>query len=193
MNRQSSLVLRMGIAVFVLTLVLFGMIARKQWTLNTGTPVVLETKPVDPRSLFRGDYVRLNYTINTLDTAAYPALSEVKRGDVVCVALAPGKPYWQAVSVSTACPDTPSVFLKGRVDRVSRRWNSETRKYEATSQVRVKYGVENYFVPEGTGRSIERPAAGEKISIEVAVDRFGNAGIRAVLVNGIPRYIETLF
>ncbi|HKI61669.1 MAG TPA: GDYXXLXY domain-containing protein [Mariprofundaceae bacterium] len=193
MNRQSSPVLRVGIAMLVLTLVLFGMIARKQWTLDTGTPVVLETKPVDPRSLFRGDYVRLNYAINTLDTAVYPALSGVKRGDVVCVVLAPGKPYWHPESVSTACPDTTSIFLKGRVERVSRRWNSETRKYEAASQVRVKYGIENYFVPEGTGRSIERPAADEKVSIEVAVDRFGNAGIRAVLINGIPRYIETLF
>jgi len=193
MNNQPSLALRMGVAVAVLTLVLFGMIARKQWTLSTGTSVVLETKPVDPRSLFRGDYVRLNYTINTLDTAAYPELSHVKRGDVVYVSLAAGSPYWQPERVSLACPDAPSVVLKGRVERVSRHWNNTTRKYDAASEVRVKYGIENYFVPEGAGRAIERPAAGEKVSIQVAVDRFGNAGIRAVLLNGVPRYIETLF
>lgn len=64
---------------------------------------------------------------------------------------------------------------------------------DKVSQVRVKYGIENYFVPEGEGRAIERPSAGEKISIEVAVDRCGNAGIRAVLINGKPRYVERLF
>ena len=39
---------------------LAAMIADKQWTLNTGTQVVLQTEPVDPRSLFMGDYARLN-------------------------------------------------------------------------------------------------------------------------------------
>ncbi|MCF7821169.1 MAG: GDYXXLXY domain-containing protein [Mariprofundaceae bacterium] len=194
MSQKLSLTLRMGIVVVMLTLVLFGMIARKQWTLATGTPVVLETQPVDPRSLFRGDYVRLNYTINTLDSAGYPALSTVKRGDTVYVTLVPGEPYWQPKTVSTECPnDASSVVLKGRVDRVNRRWNRETRQYEVSHNVRVKFGVEHYFVPEGTGRAIERPVGGEKVSIEVAVDRFGNAGIRAVLINGVPRYIETLF
>jgi uncharacterized membrane-anchored protein len=193
MSQKLSLALRIGIVVVMLTLVLFGMIARKQWTLVTGTPVVLETRPVDPRSLFRGDYVRLNYTINTLDSAKYPALSTVKRGDVVFVTLVPGEVYWQPETVSTECPGTDSVVLKGRVDRVNRRWNREMRQYEVSHNVRVKFGIENYFVPEGAGRAIERPAEGEKVSIEVAVDRFGNAGIRAVLINGVPRYIETLF
>ncbi|MDT8375626.1 MAG: GDYXXLXY domain-containing protein [Mariprofundaceae bacterium] len=193
MNHKPGLALRIGIVVVVLTLVLLGMVARKQWTLATGTPVVLETQPVDPRSLFRGDYVRLNYTINTLDSARYPALSTVKRGDTVYVTLVPGEPYWQPETVSVECPDTPAVVLKGRVDRVNRRWNSQTRQYEVSHNVRVKFGIEHYFVPEGEGRAIERPVGGEKVSIEVAVDRFGNAGIRAVLVNGVPRYIETLF
>jgi len=193
MSQKLSPALRIGIVVVMLSLVLFGMIARKQWTVATGTPVVLETQPVDPRSLFRGDYVRLNYTINTLDSAKYPALSMVKRGDVVFVTLVPGEIYWQPETVSTERPDAPSVALKGRVDRVSRRWNNQTRKYEVSHNVRVKFGIENYFVPEGTGRAIERPAGGEKVSIEVAIDRFGNAGIRSVLINGVPRYIETLF
>ena len=52
------------LAVVIQTGVLVAMVAMKQWTLTTGTPVVLETKPVDPRSLFRGDYVRLNYAIS---------------------------------------------------------------------------------------------------------------------------------
>ena len=57
----------------------------------------------------------------------------------------------------------------------------------------VRYGIESYFIPEGEGRELERPAPGEEISILVAVDRFGNAGIKAVLINGQPRYVEKLF
>ena len=193
MKREFSPAFRLTIVVVVLTLVLFGMIGRKQWTLATGTPVVLETQPIDPRSLFRGDYVRLNYTINTLESDHF-ALPEVKRGDVVYVTLQKDDLYWQAVSVSTKRPETDAVVIRGRVDRVdSQRWNRQTQKLEDVRQVRVEYGIENYFVPEGTGRSLERPVQGEKVSIEVAVDKCGNAGIRAVLVNGQPRYVETLF
>jgi hypothetical protein len=57
----------------------------------------------------------------------------------------------------------------------------------------VRYGIENYFVPEGEGRALERPKPNEKVTIQVAVDRYGRAGIQAVLVNGQPRYVERLF
>ncbi len=55
--------IRLGliIAVALQTLALFAMVGMKQYTLSAGTPVLLETRTVDPRSLFRGDYVRLNY------------------------------------------------------------------------------------------------------------------------------------
>jgi len=185
--------LRLVFVVVVLTLVLAGMIGRKQWTLITGTPVVLETQPVDPRSLFRGDYVRLNYTINTLGSDRFE-LPDVQRGDVVYVTLKKGDPYWQPVAVSTERPEDDAVAIKGRVDRVSKqRWNRDTRKMEEVSELRLKYGIENYFVPEGTGRALERPAQGEKVSMEVAVDKCGNAGIKSVLVNGQLRFVETLF
>ena len=37
------------------------------WPLKYGQPVLLKTEPVDPRSLFRGNYVRLNYGITRVD------------------------------------------------------------------------------------------------------------------------------
>jgi hypothetical protein len=46
---------------------------------------------------------------------------------------------------------------------------------------------------EGTGRQIERPPGGEKISIFAAVDARGKAGILAVLLDGKARYRENLF
>ena len=44
------------IGLFWLVLIL-GFVAYKEMTLQTGEEVVLKTVPVDPRDLFRGDYV----------------------------------------------------------------------------------------------------------------------------------------
>jgi uncharacterized membrane-anchored protein len=40
------------------------LIVQKEQLLATGTPVLLELAPVDPRSLIQGDYMRLDYTIS---------------------------------------------------------------------------------------------------------------------------------
>jgi len=41
--------------------------------------------------------------------------------------------------------------------------------------IQVKYGVENYYVPEGEGSALERPTPGEAISLRLVVDKNGNA------------------
>ena len=45
--------------------VLGSMIARSTWTLITGETILLHVIPVDPRDLFRGDYVILAYDFTT--------------------------------------------------------------------------------------------------------------------------------
>lgn len=40
----------------------------KQIILKTGKTILLETLPVDPRDLLRGDYVVLSYKIGTLES-----------------------------------------------------------------------------------------------------------------------------
>jgi len=188
--------LRLIIVIALQSVVLMSMIAMKQWTLSTGTPVVLETQPIDPRSLFQGDYVRLNYTISTLRLAELPSDRPFKTHEWIYVLVRIGDPYWEPVSLHHERPASPPdhVALKGTVLGMgNRRWNREAQSWEATEHLMVRYGIENYFLPEGEGRDLERPRPGDKISIRVAVDRFGNAGIKAVLVNGQARYTESLF
>lgn len=191
-----SVKLRLAIILLFQTAVLLFMIGMNQWTLKTGTPVVLETQPVDPRSLFRGDYVRLNYKIGTLRLDEVFSNREFKRHEKIYVVLEKGGPYWQPVSVHHERPVIPphQVAIKGEVRDVGRKlWNPELGSWEEIDYVTVHYGIENYFVPEGEGRALERPRPDEKISILVAVDEFGNAGIKSVMVNGEARYTETLF
>ncbi len=40
-----------------------ALVTQKERLLATGTPVLLELAPVDPRSLIQGDYMRLDYAI----------------------------------------------------------------------------------------------------------------------------------
>ena len=178
---------------------LVAMIADKQWTLNTGTPVVLQTVPVDPRSLFMGDYARLSYSISQLHLDGDTALGGdkiFKRHDAVWVALKPDPAGAKAVSVhhdrSGIPPDL--LALKGEVQHFSENeWDRTTNKSVKRRTLNVRYGIEQYYVQEGTGSQIERPQGGEKVSILVAIDTCGKAGILAVLLDGRERYRETLF
>ncbi len=188
--------LRIAIIIALQTLALFSMIAMRQWTLNTGTSVILETVPIDPRSLFSGDYVRLNYKISNIRVDEISGDKEFKRHDCVYVLLKEGDPYWQPLSIHRNKPVAPPghVAIKGEVIYLNDViWNQETQKSEKVKNINIRYGIESYFVPEGEGRGLERPKEGEKVTIRVAVDRYGNAGIKSLLVNGNERYTESLF
>ena len=169
------------------------MIGMKQWTLSTGTPVLLETQPIDPRSLFRGDYVRLNYTISNLKPSELTGDDEFKKHDVVYVTLKKQKKYWVPQSVTHEAPQNNTLFLKGKIEYVRKQtWNQETGASEDISNIQIKNGIENYFVPEGEGLELERRDNDQIVDIRVAVDKFGKAGIKAILVNNEERYLESL-
>ena len=190
---------RLFVVVLVQTLILLAMIGMRQWTLTTGIPVILETQPIDPRSLFSGDYVRLNYKVSDLRLEELAGDRLFKRHDTVFVVLArdgeSGGEYWKAVSVHRGRPHSGDgqAVIKGRVEYTGdTMWDAARSKAVEVKHLHVRYGIEDYFVQEGTGRALERPQQNEKVSIQVAVDRYGNAGIKAVLVNGRPKYVETL-
>lgn len=178
---------------------LIAMIANKQWTLNTGTPVVLQTEPVDPRSLFMGDYARLNYPISRLRLDGDKGIGgdkDFKRHDTVWVALKAEPDDARAISVHHQRSAVPAglIALKGEVQYLNEHdWDAASRKSIKQRTLHVRYGIEQYYVQEGTGRSVERPQGGEKVSIRVAIDARGNAGILAVLFDGRERFRETLF
>lgn len=188
--------LRIVIIVALQTAALIGMVGMKQYTLSTGVPVVLKTQPIDPRSLFSGDYVRLNYSISQLSLDKLDGDKEFERNDTVYVVVRQETEYWEALSVHRDLPTVLAgqVPIKGRVEYVSQRnWRPRGETPEMVKTINVKYGVENYYVPEGEGRALERPKPDETISIRLVVDKNGNAAIKAVLVNGVERYVEQVF
>ena len=133
--------------------------------LRTGTEVVLATVPVDPRDIFRGDYVVLRYEISSLPAACRftalkgPVFVTLKRtGDVWR--------YDEWFSSIDPARDTGQPFIAGRFTGRS------------GSNCNVEYGIENYFVPEGTGHDIER--ARGTVKVHVVLDDNGVAAIKRV-------------
>lgn len=189
-----SLKWKIVVIIVVQTLVLVGMVAKKQYTLSIGTSIILETQPIDPRSLFQGDYVRLNYKISEIKYNTVTGDKDFKKHDTIYVLLKKGNPYWTAVSVHHNLVSAPAdhVVIKGEVKYTgTRSWRDNEEK--DIFYLEITYGIENYFVPEGEGRELERPEENTKVTIQVMVDQMGNAGIKAVLLNGKERYVETLF
>ena len=147
------------------TVLLLAMIGVKEYTLRTGTTVVLQTVPVDPRSLLQGDFVILQYEIATLPP--YVRSLNLPRGTAVYVGLSKGQEVWEAKRYNLFEPRQGQVFIKGRTD--------DSR--------RLDFGLGTYFVPEGTGLIIERA---RDIKVKATINRFGIAVIKEILVDGEP-------
>jgi uncharacterized membrane-anchored protein len=49
--------------------------------------------------------------------------------------------------------------------------------------IRIAYGLESYFVPEGTGRAIETTER-KRLEIVAAVSSSGQAAIKRLLIDG---------
>ena len=145
--------------------------------LARGATVVLETAPVDPRDLLRGDYVILSYKISTLPAALFPEglLNDVAPGTPVFVRLEKRGQFHEAESASFSAPepDAAHPVLRGTVSGPSFARGD-------TGAVRVEYGLERFYVREGTGQPHGT------LTVEAAVTPSGDAIIRQVFIDGRP-------
>jgi uncharacterized membrane-anchored protein len=156
--------------------------AKQEIALRRGTVVLLESGPVDPRDLLRGDYVILSYKISVLPARFFaeglPA--ELKAGTPVFVRLEKRGQFHEAVAASfnPLEPDPEHPVLRGTM---STWWSAGG----TPGALRVDYGLERYYVREGTGR----PSG--IITVEAVVTRLGTAFIRQVYIDGKP-YVEVM-
>ena len=182
-----------AIAAVIQFALLAVMIVDRVQILRDGTEITLQTHPVDPRDIFRGDYVRLAYDISELPSGALQDQPAASRSPVVFVRLAPdGKGLYQAVSVQTdAVPvKSPEVLIRGRVT-YGTNCGSDDRAFCA--RLRINYNLERYFVPEGEGRTLEQARDARKLTIVAAVTPSGRAAIKRLLVDGQAGYDEPWF
>ena len=175
-HRRPILLAAIGFHVAVLV----AMIAIHGAPLVFGETILLKVRPIDPRDMFRGDFVILNYDIGTLrieklegippefDKNHWPR--EWLKGRTVYVTLErePEGNHWHAVKTSINRPDS-GRFIRGHV---TGSWRGG-----------VRFGIEAYYVQEGRGKELEKARNARRLSAEVALTSWGQASLRRLLID----------
>jgi len=176
MGKRKTAVL---IIVLLQVAVLAFMAAEREYIYRYGKIIFLRTAPVDPRDLFRGDYVRLDYDISSVPKdklKKIPTEERMDRGVKVYAALKPSAgDLYELDYLADSAPENV-VFISGRT-----LYPIYSRS-EITG-LEVKYGIEKYFVEQGKGREIEeKRGQGADLQIpmevEVALASDGTAVLR---------------
>jgi uncharacterized membrane-anchored protein len=152
-------------------LVLLAMIIQRASILWFGEPVLLRVEPVDPRDLFRGDYVILSYSFSRIPPGGIPGLpdtySSEARDRPVFVTLVPeddGRHY-RAGEITATRPSS-GKYIEGKVGQ-----NGQLR-----------FGIEDYYVQESTGLKYEEAIRNRNLYAEVAVTSGGRAALRGLKI-----------
>lgn len=162
-------------AVSLQLVVLLAMIGLLAAPLVLGDTILLRTEPVDPRDLFRGDYVALRYEIGRLPPEGVPGLNvdprwyrrrrDASQEQTVYVSLVPeadGR-HWRAAGVSLTRP-AEGKYIQGT--------------YHDWGGGQITFGIESFYVPEGTGLKYEEAQRRHRVSAEVALTGWGRAALR---------------
>ena len=135
----------------------------------------MKVTPVDPRDLFRGDYVILSYDFSRVSHEEIDGLSDKDRGSwkklegrTVYVPLVPDSngTHMRAGKATVVKPEA-GLFLKGHM----KRYGS------------MEFGIEAYYVQEGTGRRYEQAIRDRHLSAELAVTSSGQAALRGLRID----------
>ncbi|MDP3410949.1 GDYXXLXY domain-containing protein [Bosea sp. (in: a-proteobacteria)] len=186
---------RMLAAMLLLSGGLLALVQSRAGILRSGTEVRLKTVPVDPRDLFRGDYVVLAYPISLVEATPAGGAPPFRRGETVYVSLAAdAEGFARATGVARARPAVSGtdVVMAGRVVSTGACAVNEAGQPDCAAgarRLRIAYGLESYFVPQGQGRRIETtPRA--RIEVVAAVSASGEAAIKRLLIDGKLVYAE---
>ena len=162
--------------------VLVFMIAKQEHLLATGAKVLLKCEPIDPRSLFSGDYVRLNYEISTIE----PEIIEksklmyrlLKDNDNI-----EGKDIYVGLRLKADDRHFYADAAADNIDELRQDYEHIIRgKVSYSSRgIRVRYGVETYFVPQGEGKEIEKNL--KNVSVEVSLSDSGDSAISKLFID----------
>jgi len=156
-------------------LILVAMIALRAIPLVTGQTVLVKVAPVDPRDLFRGDYVILSYDFSRVSQEKIDGLSAEERGSwkklegrAVYVPLVPdSNGVHMRAGKATVVKPAAGLFLKGHM----KRYGS------------MEFGIEAYYVQEGTGLRYEQAIRDRQLTAELAVTSGGQAALRGLRID----------
>jgi uncharacterized membrane-anchored protein len=188
MSTSRKTLIALAAVALAQTAALAYMVTDRIQLLRTGREIVLPIVPIDPRDVFRGEYVRLNYPAAQVALAPADGVP-VKRNETLYVTLEKAaEGGWRPVEVGRTLrrEDNPGrIVLKARS-----LWNAPVA--DGWRGATVKYGIESYFVRQGEGPRLEALARDRKLAVLVAVDKAGHAAIKGLIIDGKLQYEEPL-
>ena len=170
---RAGITVGLGAAIAFQVLVLVGMVVYAAMPLWTGTEIRVKTVPVDPRSMFRGNYALLRYEFATLPEGALSEVGGVRNGEVVFVHLERGEGAEYEYAGVSLEPPSEGIFLRGRV-----------AGYLPEYQV-VRYGIEAFFAPKEKALALEKDLRNGGTAV-LMVDGRGQAALKDVIPNPNP-------
>ncbi|WP_158638662.1 GDYXXLXY domain-containing protein [Metabacillus litoralis] len=162
------------ISLLIPLLVLSSMLIKPVNTMVNGKQITLATIPVDPRDLFYGDYVILDLEIEEIDISLLEASMKKKleqsaydQNLTVYVSLKKeDNGIYQAISVNEDKPD--GLFVKGKMSPyiMDNSWDEESVSKQTVS---IEYGINRFYVEEGTGLELEDSASKGQVLVSVKI------------------------
>ena len=199
MSKTKKILLSVVVLLQVVSIITFVVIQEVRF--SESKIITLQTQPIDPRDIFRGDYVILDYEISHLTenttkrngsdktTCCYYEFWEETDKDVY-VFLKPAGQVWQAFGISSSYDGdnvltdndanlTEFIRIKGKLTTIDNieRFDGE----ENFRELEITYGIENYFVQVDTGKIIE---TADDVKVNVKVNKHGDSQIESLLVDG---------
>jgi uncharacterized membrane-anchored protein len=153
---------------------LVAMIGLRVTPLLAGDIIFVRVVPVDPRDLFRGDYVVLGYDFSRIPPAGIEGLEEsygqhkqqwLELPVYVTLVPEPDGKHWRAEKFSISQP-TSGKYLRGRI----------------TGPGRLEFGIEAYYLQEGQGSKYEEAMRDHRLAAEIAVTADGHAALRGLRI-----------
>mgnify|MGYP002639839735 CR=1 FL=1 len=161
--------------------------------LSTGKQVILQTAPVDPRDIFKGDYVKLDYTFSAITNQQLEKSIRqqgLKKGQKVYLSMDiqnDGTAWAKKLFID---PPEGEFYLAGYVKShwpyqgYVKNQHKEGMSSSTKHPVYVKFGIEKYFVQQGEGLVMEeirgtRDSFQVPMLIRVAVSDKGEALIHS--------------
>lgn len=148
-----------------------------------GREIVMQVQPLDPRDLFRGDYVTLGYPITQINVAEGQLPEGVEKGSSFYAVLKKGEnDAWSVARIAASYPKDAAAdeaVIRGRVQ------NFYTGPEGKGYSLNARYGIETYFVAEGTGRKIEDEVREKAVKAILAIGSDGEAALKGLIVDNV--------
>jgi uncharacterized membrane-anchored protein len=174
MNNKKNILKGLIFVAFLQVSILIGEYVVAEIPIWTGKEITIKTLPIDPRSMFRGQYVRLNYYISHIDGVKLTKKGNFRHGEVIYTSLKKGDDGHYAYSGISFKKPKEGIFLKGRLGQ--KRHEDEINYYH------IKYGIEALFLPKEKAIAMEKDLAKSGIAV-LRVSESGKARLIDVIGN----------